>query len=65
MAADGPVRARLARDVSSYLHIPLVLGIVFTAVTPGGRRRGLTTRYRTGDVWPAGDGGMALVMSFA
>jgi low temperature requirement protein LtrA len=31
-AADGHARARLARDVYSYLHIPLVLGIVFAAV---------------------------------
>jgi low temperature requirement protein LtrA len=29
---DGPARARLARDVYSYLHIPLVFGIVLAAV---------------------------------
>ena len=32
VAAEGPARSRLARDVYSYLHIPLVLGIVFAAV---------------------------------
>jgi low temperature requirement protein LtrA len=32
VAAEGTARARLARDIFSYLHIPLVLGIVFTAV---------------------------------
>ena len=32
LAADGHERARLARDVYSYLHVPLVLGIVFAAV---------------------------------
>jgi low temperature requirement protein LtrA len=32
VAAEGPERARLARDVYSYLHVPLVLGIVFAAV---------------------------------
>jgi low temperature requirement protein LtrA len=31
-AAEGVARARLARDVYSYLHIPLVLGVVFAAV---------------------------------
>ena len=31
-AAEGHERARLARDVYSYLHVPLVLGIVFAAV---------------------------------
>ncbi|HEX6419118.1 MAG TPA: low temperature requirement protein A [Acidimicrobiales bacterium] len=31
-AAEGPERARFARDVYSYLHVPLVLGIVFAAV---------------------------------
>ena len=31
-AAEGAARARLARDVYSYLHIPLVLGIVLAAV---------------------------------
>jgi low temperature requirement protein LtrA len=31
-AATGPDRARLARDVYSYLHIPLVLGVVLAAV---------------------------------
>jgi low temperature requirement protein LtrA len=31
-AAQGADRARMARDVYSYLHIPLVLGIVFAAV---------------------------------
>jgi low temperature requirement protein LtrA len=30
--ADGVDQSRLARDVYSYLHIPLVLGIVLTAV---------------------------------
>lgn len=30
--ADGVDQARLARDVYSYLHIPLVLGVVLTAV---------------------------------
>jgi low temperature requirement protein LtrA len=32
IGAEGPERARLARDVYSYLHVPLVLGIVFAAV---------------------------------
>jgi low temperature requirement protein LtrA len=32
VAAQGPERARLARDIYSYLHIPLVLGVVFAAV---------------------------------
>jgi low temperature requirement protein LtrA len=32
VAAQGHERARLARDVYSYLHVPLVLGIVFAAV---------------------------------
>ncbi|HEU0171661.1 MAG TPA: low temperature requirement protein A [Acidimicrobiales bacterium] len=32
LAAQGHERARLARDVYSYLHVPLVLGIVFAAV---------------------------------
>jgi low temperature requirement protein LtrA len=32
LAARGHARARLARDVYSYLHVPLVLGIVFAAV---------------------------------
>jgi low temperature requirement protein LtrA len=32
VAATGPERARLARDVYSYLHIPLVFGIVLAAV---------------------------------
>ncbi|HET6954589.1 MAG TPA: low temperature requirement protein A [Acidimicrobiales bacterium] len=32
VAATGPERARMARDVYSYLHIPLVLGIVLSAV---------------------------------
>ena len=32
LAADGPERASLARDVYSYLHVPLVLGIVLAAV---------------------------------
>jgi low temperature requirement protein LtrA len=32
VAADGADRARLGRDVYSYLHIPLVLGVVFAAV---------------------------------
>jgi low temperature requirement protein LtrA len=32
MAAEGHERARIARDVYSYLHVPLVLGVVFTAV---------------------------------
>jgi low temperature requirement protein LtrA len=31
-AAEGADRARLARDVYSYLHIPLVMGVVFAAV---------------------------------
>jgi low temperature requirement protein LtrA len=31
-AADGPERSRLARDLYSYLHIPLVLGVVLTAL---------------------------------
>jgi len=31
-AAEGVARARMARDVYSYLHIPLVLGVVFAAV---------------------------------
>jgi low temperature requirement protein LtrA len=31
-AADGPERSRLARDLYSYLHIPLVFGVVLTAV---------------------------------
>jgi low temperature requirement protein LtrA len=30
--ADGVARARLARDVYSYLHIPLVLGVVLMSV---------------------------------
>jgi low temperature requirement protein LtrA len=32
VAAEGPARSRLGRDVYSYLHIPLVLGVVFAAV---------------------------------
>ena len=32
VAANDPERSRLARDVYSYLHVPLVLGIVFAAV---------------------------------
>ena len=32
VAADGHERARLARDLYSYLHVPLVLGVVFAAV---------------------------------
>ena len=32
LAVDGPARARLARDIYSYLHIPLVLGVVYAAV---------------------------------
>jgi low temperature requirement protein LtrA len=32
VAVDGPERARMARDVYSYLHIPLVLGVVLAAV---------------------------------
>ena len=32
LAARGAERARLARDLYSYLHVPLVLGIVFAAV---------------------------------
>jgi low temperature requirement protein LtrA len=32
VAAEGHERARLARDLYSYLHVPLVLGIVFAAV---------------------------------
>jgi low temperature requirement protein LtrA len=32
VACEGPERARLARDVYSYLHIPLVLGVVYAAV---------------------------------
>ena len=32
LAAEGHERARLARDVYSYLHVPLVLGIVLAAV---------------------------------
>jgi low temperature requirement protein LtrA len=32
VAVDGHDRARLARDVYSYLHILLVLGVVYTAV---------------------------------
>jgi low temperature requirement protein LtrA len=32
MAAEGSERARLARDLYSYLHIPLVLGVVLAAV---------------------------------
>jgi low temperature requirement protein LtrA len=32
VAADGPERSRLARDMYSYLHVPLVLGVVFAAV---------------------------------
>jgi low temperature requirement protein LtrA len=32
VAAQGDERSRLARDIYSYLHIPLVLGIVFAAV---------------------------------
>ncbi len=32
VAAEGHARARMARDVYSYLHIPLVLGVVFAAV---------------------------------
>ncbi len=32
VASDGHERARLARDIYSYLHVPLVLGIVFAAV---------------------------------
>jgi low temperature requirement protein LtrA len=31
-AATGHDRSRLARDIYSYLHVPLVLGIVFAAV---------------------------------
>ena len=32
VGAEGHERARLARDLYSYLHVPLVLGIVFAAV---------------------------------
>ena len=32
VTAQGHERARLARDIYSYLHVPLVLGIVFAAV---------------------------------
>jgi low temperature requirement protein LtrA len=32
VSVQGPERARLARDLYSYLHIPLVLGIVLAAV---------------------------------
>jgi low temperature requirement protein LtrA len=32
VAAQGVDRARMARDVYSYLHVPLVLGVVFAAV---------------------------------
>jgi low temperature requirement protein LtrA len=32
IAAQGVDRARMARDVYSYLHVPLVLGVVFAAV---------------------------------
>ena len=32
VGAEGHDRARLARDLYSYLHVPLVLGIVFAAV---------------------------------
>jgi low temperature requirement protein LtrA len=32
VAAEGVDRARMARDVYSYLHVPLVLGVVFAAV---------------------------------
>ncbi|HYZ98846.1 MAG TPA: low temperature requirement protein A [Acidimicrobiales bacterium] len=32
LASTGPDRARLARDVYSYLHIPLVFGVVLTAM---------------------------------
>jgi low temperature requirement protein LtrA len=32
VTAIGPERARMARDVYSYLHIPLVLGVVLSAV---------------------------------
>lgn len=32
VAPEGPDRSRLARDIYSFLHIPLVLGIVFAAV---------------------------------
>jgi low temperature requirement protein LtrA len=32
VAAEGAERARLARDLYSYLHVPLVLGVVFAAV---------------------------------
>jgi low temperature requirement protein LtrA len=31
-AAEGVEQARMARDVYSYLHVPLVLGVVFAAV---------------------------------
>jgi len=31
-AAEGVDQARMARDVYSYLHVPLVLGVVFAAV---------------------------------
>jgi low temperature requirement protein LtrA len=31
-AAEGVAQARMARDVYSYLHVPLVLGVVFAAV---------------------------------
>lgn len=31
-AAEGPDRSRLARDVYSYLHIPIVLGVVLVAL---------------------------------
>jgi low temperature requirement protein LtrA len=32
VAAQGHERSRLARDIYSYLHVPLVVGIVFAAV---------------------------------
>jgi low temperature requirement protein LtrA len=32
VAAQGHERARLARDVYSYLHVPLVLGVVFASL---------------------------------
>jgi low temperature requirement protein LtrA len=32
VAAQGVEQARMARDVYSYLHVPLVLGVVFAAV---------------------------------
>jgi low temperature requirement protein LtrA len=32
VAAQGHERARLARDIYSYLHVPIVLGVVFASV---------------------------------